>query len=263
MRILMSNAQGVKEIAREIIKGCIGKGITAEWNDLLLKSHGWNNVQDQLIKEVANYDHVIIVWSKDYEADPWLQDELFAILSVQRDRGRKFVDVVVADDTPLPVTLVRSDPVQLGEDITASIQDFVSNLPTHNHLFVVMKFNDANLDSTYNTVIKPTAVRLGFQVVRIDELEGSESITREILRHIEGAGVVLCDLTGERPNVYFETGYAMALKKEVILTAAAKSNVHFDLKDRNIIIWATPKDLQDRLIVRLQSIVDRRMARVL
>ena len=43
--------------------------------------------------------------------------------------------------------------------------------------------------------------------------------------------LVVADLTHERPNAYFELGYARGLGKTVITIARRDSNIHFDVKD--------------------------------
>ena len=48
---------------------------------------------------------------------------------------------------------------------------------------------------------------------------------------IQKARLIVADLTHERPNVYFEVGYARGLGKTVITTAREGTNLHFDVKD--------------------------------
>lgn len=61
-------------------------------------------------------------------------------------------------------------------------------------------------------------------------------------------------LTGERPNCYFEAGYAHALRKQLILTIRKGEKVHFNLAERRFIEWATGKELLDAHYRRLESI---------
>jgi hypothetical protein len=49
------------------------------------------------------------------------------------------------------------------------------------------------------------------KVERIDERPGSFAITDEIHRSIQKSDLIICDLTEERPNVYYEPGYARGL----------------------------------------------------
>lgn len=47
-------------------------------------------------------------------------------------------------------------------------------------------------------------------------MPGDYRITDRILASIQRAGLVVVDLTQDRPNVYFELGYARGLGKTVV-----------------------------------------------
>jgi nucleoside 2-deoxyribosyltransferase len=96
--------------------------------------------------------------------------------------------------------------------------------------------------------------KCGFTALRIDEVENAGSITEQTLQQIERSAVVLADLSGERPNCYFEAGYAHALGKQLILSIRKGETRHFDLADRRFIEWETEKELFDGLTRRLESI---------
>ena len=68
--------------------------------------------------------------------------------------------------------------------------------------------------------------KAGFEAVRTDTRPPSNThqIIDEIHDHIQTCGFVIADLTNERPNVYYEIGYAMALGKKLILTSKAGSD---------------------------------------
>ncbi len=75
------------------------------------------------------------------------------------------------------------------------------------------------------------------QAERIDEEQSNERITDRILESIRAAEHVIVDLTGERPNVFFEAGYAHGLGKLPIYIAKVGTTIHFDLKDYPIIFF--------------------------
>lgn len=258
MRVFLSFSHDENPIARRIIERCRSKGIDALNKDLQLATHGKSDVIEEIIREVRNYDLVVLLWSKSFEVDNWLQKELFALLTVHRERLQQFIYTVLVDDTPLPSTLEQLGSFNYSDAAEGNIDDLIASLPNHNHVFAVMMFGDAEMDSAYELAIKPVAEDFGFNVTRIDQIGDSEGISPQILQHIEGSAIVLCDLTGERPNVYFETGYALALRKEIILTAKAGAIVHFDLRDRRTIFWTTAADLKRRLSERFTAILQRR-----
>jgi hypothetical protein len=74
-------------------------------------------------------------------------------------------------------------------------------------------------------------------------------IGNEILARIESAVLVIADLTHERPNCYYEVGYAHAIGKRVIFSVrkdhdprrasrnAADPKIHFDLDNHKFSFW--------------------------
>jgi hypothetical protein len=119
-------------------------------------------------------------------------------------------------------------------------------------IFVVMKFGDEILDSAYEGVIKPLASEFNLDVVRVDEIQDSGKINDQILENIAKSCLIISDLSGERPNCYYETGFAHALGKDVILTIHENSDIHFDLSSHRFIQWKTEKNLRDQLRQRIQ-----------
>ena len=71
----------------------------------------------------------------------------------------------------------------------------------------------------------------GLSVERVKDLPGDYRITNKIVEMIHKAYLVVADLTHERPNVYFELGYARGLSKTIITTARDGTPLHFDVKD--------------------------------
>lgn len=138
---------------------------------------------------------------------------------------------------------VKSDraPQQLGSLLQLALA------PPEPVVFVVMRFGDIQLDSAYEGVIRPTADAFGFKALRIDELQDSGKITDQVLEHIARSKYVLADLSGERPNCYYEAGFAHALGKQLILTIRRSDNIHFDLSGYRFIIWETEADFRRAL----------------
>lgn len=130
-------------------------------------------------------------------------------------------------------------------------------LPPKRQIFVIMKFEDEILDSAYKGVIRPLGEEFEYQVIRIDDIEDSGMITAQIIESIAESEIVLADLTGARPNCYYETGVAYATGRELILTVKGKEKVHFDLSVHRFIRWKTEHDLRTQLRQRLEAIQAR------
>jgi nucleoside 2-deoxyribosyltransferase len=99
-----------------------------------------------------------------------------------------------------------------------------------------MPFNSA-FDDTYKFGIKETAATLEIQAERVDEQTYSESILERIYRQIEMADIVVADMSGKNPNVFYEVGYAHAKGKLCILVTSDANDIPFDLKHRRHVIY--------------------------
>src|SRR5437016_5828867 len=85
--------------------------------------------------------------------------------------------------------------------------------------FVMMPF-DIRYMQVYRDVYRPALIEAGFLVQRGDDYHTTNPITLDIERAIIEADIVLCDITGGNPNVFYELGLAHAIGKRVILVAS-------------------------------------------
>jgi hypothetical protein len=127
-------------------------------------------------------------------------------------------------------------------------------IPIENQVFIIMRIGDRHLDSAYTGVIKPVIESFGLKAIRIDEVQNAGKISDQILETIAKSRYVFADLSGERPNCYYETGFAHALGKDLILSIRKEDTIHFDLSGYRFIIWETESDLRNSLRQRLEGI---------
>jgi len=144
------------------------------------------------------------------------------------------------------------DAVSRGVDASAeALRELRESVHRNNELFVIMAFR-TETDGFWQQVVQPAANSLSLKAVRIDKEETAVAISEEILSSIRRALLVLCDLSFERPNCYYEAGYAKGCFRRVLFTArrdhdpraqpAGPFKVHFDL-DQLKITWWDPDDL--------------------
>lgn len=131
-----------------------------------------------------------------------------------------------------------------------------SFLNQKNQVFVIMKFGSKLLDSAYEGVIKPIFEEFGIEVIRVDEIQDSGKISDQILTSIAESKYVYSDLSGERPNCYYETGFSHALGKEIILCIHKNDKIHFDLAGYRFIQWETEAELRRNLKRRLKTLIE-------
>jgi hypothetical protein len=72
---------------------------------------------------------------------------------------------------------------------------------------------------------------------------------------------VIVDLTNERPNVFFEAGYAHGLGKIPIYVARDGTSIHFDVKDYPVIFFKNMKELREGVSRRISAIIGRRLTK--
>jgi nucleoside 2-deoxyribosyltransferase len=115
-------------------------------------------------------------------------------------------------------------------------------------VFVIMAAN-RGLGPLYEQAIAPSVRENGLEPFLMVHREPRASISDEILSRIETAELIVADLSFERPNCYYEVGYAQAKGKKVLFTARrdhdprrsnrepAAPKVHFDLDSHRISFW--------------------------
>jgi hypothetical protein len=105
-------------------------------------------------------------------------------------------------------------------------------------VFVMMPFAEP-CDTLYREVISPVAVDLGFEVVRVDEVVGPGIIVEDIQRQIEGAHAVVAEISTQNPNVFYELGYAHALRKPAVLLVRRSdgATMPFDIRSYRAIFY--------------------------
>lgn len=104
--------------------------------------------------------------------------------------------------------------------------------------FVLMPFRP-DLDEIYRKILKPTLEgdALGMRCVRADEIFTDKPIISDIWEHIQRAELIVAELTGRNPNVFYELGLSHAVRKRVVLITQTLDDVPFDLKHRRVIIY--------------------------
>lgn len=214
-----------------------------------------NDVLDKLDEVVPNIDYVIVILSKAYVGDKWFDKELAAFCWKERELKNKIILPVIVESCDIPPILGSDRKLFDLKKITKiKLSNLTQFVLSKRQVFVVMKLGDEALNSMYEGVIKPVMEEHKYSVIRIDAVEDSGRISEQILHQISRSEIIVADLTGERPNCYYEAGYAHALGKEIIFTVKDGEKVHFDLAGNRFILWKTEGQLRSALIKRLEAI---------
>lgn len=132
--------------------------------------------------------------------------------------------------------------------------------------FVLMPFEKA-FDDIYKLGIKETAAQLGIIAERVDEQIFQEGILERIYRQIEVADIVIADMSGQNPNVFYEVGYAHAKGKLCILMTKNASDIPFDLKHHRHIVYGNSinglrENLTEELVWAKNKIENIKLSRI-
>lgn len=103
--------------------------------------------------------------------------------------------------------------------------------------FVMMPFADP-VGGYYKAIYEPAIARAGLRAVRADdEIFATGKIIDQIWSGITAAKVLVAELTGRNPNVFYELGLAHAVNKPVVLISSNQDDVPFDLQHIRVIYY--------------------------
>jgi hypothetical protein len=117
-------------------------------------------------------------------------------------------------------------------------------------VFVICSFA-SDMEPIYEG-IKVAAQTVGLEAKRVKDVLGDYRITSQIMSMIASSRLVVADLTHERPNVYYELGYARGLGKTVITCAREGTEIHFDVRDWTYLPYSDSRILEKMLIDRFR-----------
>ncbi len=133
--------------------------------------------------------------------------------------------------------------------------------------FVIMPFGDW-FDEYYRDVFCPAIESAGLTPRRADDLYRPSTIVTDIWTYTQEAKIVLADLSGKNPNVFYELGLAHALAKPAILVTESIQDVPFDLRalrvleyDKGNPFWGTElrakieKSIEEVLSAPIQAVL--------
>jgi hypothetical protein len=118
----------------------------------------------------------------------------------------------------------------------------------NNKIFVIMPFSEKTdkyplgfFNEVFKQLINKSAEEAGF-IAETANRDGSDIIHSTIVKAIYSANIILADLTEHNPNVLFELGIAIALKKPVVLIKTECTGQIFDI-DNTIRVFSYNQNL--------------------
>lgn len=120
--------------------------------------------------------------------------------------------------------------------------------------FMAMPFEE-NLQPVYD-LIAETLTQKNWTIVRADELARPRRIIDRILLSILSSDLILADLTGNNPNVFYELGLAHAVGADVILLTQ-ENQLPFDVNAEQTIFYKTSDQELKKLARQLGRLAGR------
>lgn len=121
------------------------------------------------------------------------------------------------------------------------------------NVLVAMSFKDT---TKLREAIRKGIADAGYYAIFIDEVQHNDFITPELLKYIKDSKFVVADLTHQNNGAYFEEGYAMGLGKPVIQLCKKDVKLHFDIAQKNTIMWETEDDIPQKLCNRIKATIE-------
>jgi len=113
-----------------------------------------------------------------------------------------------------------------------------------------------NADKLYKYVIEPICKICDFEATRVDQLNDANSITKTIVEYLETADLVIADVSGHNPNVFYEIGFRTRTNKPIIHLKTKGERLPFDINSiRTFEYDLTDLDSVEEIRIRLEKTI--------
>lgn len=122
--------------------------------------------------------------------------------------------------------------------------------------------NDGILSKDKNNIIEKECAKFNLVAKRVENLPGSINITKEIHKNIEKSEFLIFDLTYNKPNIYYEIGYAIAVgngKNDLLIIAEKGTMIHFNIANLKVHYYESLCELEEIINHNLQYLIKKRL----
>lgn len=177
-----------------------------------------------------------------------LEEEIAKINQRLTSEGARWQDI-----NHLLLSAQRSSSESITSKASAPWPDFLLRMGVspgelgvkRNQVFILTPFGPA-YDQVFETIVRATRA-LGLNAIRGDEVNITGDILPHILQEIAKSRIVVANVDGRNPNVFYELGLAHAMGKNVILVATAPKANPFDLQSQQTVFYEDLSQLEERL----------------
>jgi hypothetical protein len=103
------------------------------------------------------------------------------------------------------------------------------------HCFVISPIGEPGseirkrADQILRHVVEPAVSSCGFDAIRADNISEPGLITSQVIQHIVEDPLVIADLTGSNPNVFYELAIRHAIRKPLVQLIQKGEKIPFDV----------------------------------
>ena len=119
--------------------------------------------------------------------------------------------------------------------------------------FVLTPFHD-NYNQTYS-VISNACRKAKMRAMRGDEEYVSTDILKHIINYIACSRIIIANIDGRNPNVFYELGLAQALGKPTILVAHKNLDLPFDVQGQYCVFYSDNAEIEEKLFDAILKIL--------
>lgn len=130
--------------------------------------------------------------------------------------------------------------------------------------FIVSQIGDKDsdirkhADKLFKHVLAPVCKECGLEAVRVDQMNDVDSINQTIIDKLNTSELVIADMTGHNPNVFYEIGYRRCTGKPIIHLRDKKETIPFDVNSiRTFDYDLTDLDSVDEIKERLVKTINQ------
>jgi flagellar biosynthesis chaperone FliJ len=114
-------------------------------------------------------------------------------------------------------------------------------------------------DQVLTHIIAPAAKNCGYETIRADKISEPGIITSQVIQHLLEDPLVIADITGRNPNVFYELAIRHAVRKPIVLIIQVGEPIPFDVAQSRT-IQVNHHDLdsaahcRDELVKQIQAV---------
>ena len=104
----------------------------------------------------------------------------------------------------------------------------MSDEPIDEKLVAVMMPFDVAFNPVYQA-LQTAICEAGMICSRADDIWENDHVVQDVALLLSKAAIIVCDLSGRNANVFYETGIAHTLGREVVLITQSPTDIPFDV----------------------------------